>query len=282
MPNTSKKVWRCICPKWVLMAIKPTPIIRGSALIGHRACVDTVEITCQRKNESSDFPRQCQYPTLQNSFYDAFITKLSADGQTSCIHDMGGSGDDILRHSCGFAGYALLAGLLIQWLPTDQPYSNVGNDGFVTKWSPEDDSSLRTYLGGVITTVQKVLQWMLGGNALVAGDTQCYLFPTVNNVYPQWEAMMMRSSQVSADGQTLYSHFLEAVPWPCWRRSLWMLRQHTGTGVRSKNFPTANAIFPFLLVLTMLCYKFSADGQLVFFSTYSGREQFYRLAYELR
>ncbi len=119
-------------------------------------------------------------------FWDAFVTKLTANGLVVYSTFLGGSGNDMGKAiAVDASGSAYIAG---QTFSSDFPttagafkttYSGAG-DAFVVKVSPGGTSlQYSTYLGGSGTDNAEGIAVDINGNAYVTGQTYSTDFPTV-------------------------------------------------------------------------------------------------------
>ncbi|MDI6703393.1 MAG: SBBP repeat-containing protein [bacterium] len=136
--------------------------------------------------DSSDFPTQNPYQTYQGK-WDAFVTKLSPEGDTLSYSTYLGGGDS----DCGNAiavdstGAAYITGYTDSTdFPTQNPYQanrQGERDAFVTKLSPEGDSLFySTYLGGGDWDYGYAIAVDSTGAAYITGYTKSSDFPTQN------------------------------------------------------------------------------------------------------
>jgi hypothetical protein len=141
-------------------------------------------------------------PTSGGGVFDAFLSKLSADGSTLLYSTFfGGSFDDLgYAIAVDNSGYAYIAGYEeSSGLPTTpgafQPQWNLGNcdvnggvtpcsDGFVAKFNPSASGAASlvysTYLGGTGPDNATALAIDSAGHAYVTGSTGSADFPTLN------------------------------------------------------------------------------------------------------
>ena len=136
---------------------------------------------------STNFPTQNPYQGTLAGSTDAFVTKLSAEGNSlSYSTYLGGSfndtGSGIAVDATGSAyvtGYATSTNF-----PTMNPYQGTFagvNDAFVTRLSAAGDSlNYSTYLGGGATDSGSGIAVDSAGCAYVTGHTQSSNFPTQN------------------------------------------------------------------------------------------------------
>lgn len=232
--------------------------------------------------ESANFPTvNPKYPQLWGG-KDAFITKLSANGQTVVYSTyLGGSGQDYGSDiTVDGTGNAYVTG----WTGSrDFPTVNAkypqlwGDwDAFVTKLSANGRTVIySTYLGGKNYDFGYGITADSAGNAYVTGVTWSANFPTVNARYPQlwgsWDAFV---TKLNASGQkVIYSTYLGGSD------------SEEGTDIAvdsignayvtgwtfSADFPTVNARYRrFLGDRDAFVTKLSANGHTVIYSTYLG------------
>lgn len=231
---------------------------------------------------SSDFPMvNARYPHFWGHS-DAFVFKLSANGQTVLYSTYlgGGSDDACYGIAVDDSGNAYVSGYTYSSnFPTvnaKYPYSGGSSDAFVTKLSANGQAVLySTYLGGSSMDNGINIAVDRRGNAYVIGETSSLDFPTVNSKYPH-----LRGSQdafafkLSSNGQTiLYSTYLGGSS------------DDLGYGIAvdssgnayvsgstySSDFPTVNSRYPRLREGGYaFVSKLSADGQSVIYSSYLG------------
>lgn len=217
---------------------------------------------------STDFPTvNAKYPQLDSS--DAFITKLSADGQRMIYSTYlgGGSGEIASDIAVDNAGNAYVTGYTDS---SDFPTVNAkypqlwGHyDAFVTKLSTDGQRVIySTYLGGGKNGDNGRGEGGTGiavdgaGNAYVTGWTFSDDFPTVNAKYPQLRgANDAFITKLSSDGQTvIYSTYLggndgegygDVLAGAGTRVAVDSIGNAYITGITSSaDFPTVNAKYP--------------------------------------
>jgi hypothetical protein len=136
---------------------------------------------------SNSFPTQDPYQGTYGSHGDAFVTKLSAAGD-SLIYStyLGGSDQD---EGLGIAIYADGSACITGWtasddFPTQSPYqgTNAGDhDAFVSRLSTEGNSLVySTYLGGGSSDKGFGIAVDAAGDPYIAGETYSINFPTEN------------------------------------------------------------------------------------------------------
>lgn len=166
---------------------------------------------------SPDFPVVGAIQPTYAGNVDAYLTKLSADGQTVIYSTfLGGSGFeygwDVAVDS---AGNAYLTGFTESTdFPTAhpiQPTNHGGRDAFVAKINPSGNGLVfSTYLGGGNTDLGTSIAADSNGNAYVGGYTLSKNFPTANAIQPKkhggFDAFV---AKISGDGSALlYSTYL--------------------------------------------------------------------------
>lgn len=124
-------------------------------------------------------------------FWDAFVTKLNADG-TGLIYSTyigGTSKDEAGGIAVDSSGNAYIIGTTNSPdFPTTvgviQPVYSAGTDAFVTKVSADGSSFVySTYLGGISDETGNGIAVDIGGNAFVTGSTRSTEFPTTSDAY---------------------------------------------------------------------------------------------------
>jgi Beta-propeller repeat len=162
--------------------------------------------------DSTNFPTKNPFQANQSGSFDAFVTKLSADGQSLVYSTyLGGSdaetGSGIAVDS---SGNAYVTGeTLSPNFPTQNPLqANLGgsSDAFITELSPSGQSLIySTYLGGSGREFGFSIAVGSSSNAYVTGQTTSTDFPTKNPFQPgsgggNFDAFV---TKLSADGQSL-------------------------------------------------------------------------------
>jgi hypothetical protein len=160
---------------------------------------------------SPDFPTVNAIQPTYAGNVDAYLTKLSADGQSVFYSTfLGGSGFeygwDVAVDS---AGNAYLTGFTQSTdFPTAhalQPTNHGKQNAFVTKVNPSGNAFVfSTYLGGSDTDQGTSIAADSSGNAYVGGYTKSTNFPTANAIQPTnhggWDAFV---AKISGDGSAL-------------------------------------------------------------------------------
>jgi hypothetical protein len=233
---------------------------------------------------SNDFPTaNAKYDHMGGTRYtDAFVTKLSADGQRMIYSTyLGGSSyDEGWNIAVDGLGSAYVTGTTDS---EDFPavnakyFRNMGwNDAFIVKFSANGQEIVySTYLGGSGDDYGSGLAVDNVGNAYVTGDTYSIDFPTVNAKYPKlWGQIDAFVTKLSANGQTvIYSTYLGGS-----NDEVGIDISVDGVGnayvtgsTDSPDFPTNNAQYQRLKGASD-CFisKLSSDGQRLLYSTYLG------------
>ncbi len=166
---------------------------------------------------STNFQTKNPYQANNGGYSDAFISKLSSDGQ-SLIYStyLGGNGDD---EGYGIAvdtqGNAYVTGdALSTNFPTENPYQVMrdfaSGDVFITKLSSDGQSLIySTYLGGSDEDIGYGIAVDTQGNAYVTGTTRSPNFPTKNPYQSFIRDYDVFVTKLSFDGQSLiYSTYL--------------------------------------------------------------------------
>jgi len=166
---------------------------------------------------SPDFPTVNAIQPIYAGNVDAYLTKLTADGQTVIYSTfLGGSGFeygwDVAVDS---AGNAYMTGFTQSTdFPTThalQPTNHGGSDAFVAKINASGNAFVfSTYLGGSNTDQGTSIAADSSGNAYVGGYTKSTNFPTASAIQPTnhggFDAFV---AKISGDGSSLlYSTYL--------------------------------------------------------------------------
>ncbi|MFZ1639892.1 MAG: SBBP repeat-containing protein [Candidatus Contendobacter sp.] len=236
---------------------------------------------------STDFPKvNAKYRNLWG-LNDAFIFKLSSDGQTVLYSTyLGGSGLDF---GFGIAVDGSSNAYVTGWThSTDFPkvnakYPNLGgpNDAFVFKLSPNGQKVIySTYLGGNDYDIGHSISVDGSGNAYVTGQTESSDFPTINAKYPNLggpaDAFVFK---LSSDGQTVrYSTYLGGYGYDGGTGGITVDGSGNAyvTGIAwGAGFPAVNTICSDPSVCLgnsgdAFVLKLSGDGQTLHYSTYLG------------
>ncbi len=136
---------------------------------------------------STDFPRMNAFQPSFGGFFDGFVTKLSATGNTLVYSTFlgGNDSDQGFGIAVDTSGNAYVAGQTASAnFPTVNAFQSTflgGNDGFVTKFSPTGSSLVySTFLAGSDSDQVRGIAIDTSGNAYIAGFTFSTNFPTVN------------------------------------------------------------------------------------------------------
>ena len=136
---------------------------------------------------SDDFPTQNPYQAANQGNYDAFVTKLSPEGNTLVYSTyLGGSDGDVAQDiTLDRSGNAFITGKAGSGFPIQDPYQATNNagsyDAFITKLSPIGDTLVySTYLGGSGSEDARGIAVDSSGNAYITGLTGSADFPTQN------------------------------------------------------------------------------------------------------
>jgi hypothetical protein len=143
---------------------------------------------------STDFPTKNAYqPSLAGSGFlrfNAFVTKLSADG-TALVYStyLGGGVDEGFGIAVDSSGSAYVTGYTYSTsFPTKNPLqANLAGDSdiFITKFSPAGNTLVySTYLGGSDLDEAFGIAVDASGSAYITGKTRSNDFPTVNAFQP--------------------------------------------------------------------------------------------------
>jgi len=214
---------------------------------------------------SVNFPTKMAFQPAYAGSWDAFVTKLNADGSALVYSTyLGGSNQEnyINAGSPGAiavdgAGNAYVTGNTQSAnFPTAQPFQPKLNgtvDAFVSKLSASGTTLVySTFLGGERAETGWAVAVDYRGQAIVTGDTTSFAFPTANAFQPQcapsfaqcWDAFVTR---LSASGTALvYSTYLGGNDQEYIDRGMGIAVDGEGTAyvtgmTGSPNFPLRNA-----------------------------------------
>lgn len=166
---------------------------------------------------SPDFPTVNAIQPTYAGNVDAYLTKLSADGQNVIYSTfLGGSGFEYgWDVAVDLAGNAYVTGFTQSTdFPTAhalQPTNHGNTDAFVAKINASGNAFVfSTYLGGGDTDLGTSIAADSSGNAYVGGYTKSTNFPTANAIQPTnhggWDAFV---TKINGDGSALlYSTYL--------------------------------------------------------------------------
>jgi len=238
---------------------------------------------------STDFPLANPYQGTSGGGWDAFITKLSADGTTLVYSTyLGGSADDgCYSIAVDSAGNAYVTGYTESTdFPTENPFQGTNRggdqyrDAFITKLSADGTTLVySTYLGGSDDEEGFGIAVDSAGNAYVTGETASTDFPLANAYQGTygggWEDAFV--TKLSADGSTLvYSTYLGGSDFE-YNPSIAVDsagNAYVAGSTESTDFPTENpfqgtyrgGVFSGDAFIT----KLSPDGTTLVYSTYLG------------
>jgi len=269
----------------------------GSGMdVGHSIAVDSSgNAYVTGYTDSTNFPTQNAYQGSRSGDYDAFVTKLSPEGNSLVYSTyLGGSGGD---RGYGIAvdsqGNAYVTGLTRSTnFPTQNAYqgSNRGDrDAFVTKLNPQGNSLVySTYLGGSGMDVGNGIAVDSSGNAYVTGKTESTDFPTQNAYQGRYGGGTYDAfvTKLSPQGNSLvYSTYLGGSAWDegCGIAVDSQGNAYVTGETASANFPTQNAYQGRYGGGTYDAFvtKLSPEGNSLVYSTYlggSGEDRGYGIA----
>ena len=270
------------------LVIDPT-LVYGTYLGGNNSdssydlAVDsTGSIYVTGRTHSLDFPQvNAKYPSLWGE-YDAFIFKLSSNGQTVIYSTyLGGKGEEVGEGiAVDGSGIAYITG---RTSSADFPVVNAKypqlwgmGDAFVFKLASGGNSvGFSTYLGGSEDEYGGGIALDQAANILVSGGTSSTDFPIVNAIYPNlWGDADAFIFKLSNNGQTVkYSTYLGGSSYEFASNiAVDGTNNVYVTGYTySQDFPKVNAKYPNLWGATdAYLFKLSEDGQTVRYSTYLG------------
>jgi hypothetical protein len=198
------------------------------------------EVYLTGSTSSSDFPMVNAYQAVYPGSFNAFLSRISADGSSLLYSTyFGGNGSDIPASvKVDGSSNVLIAGNTTSTnLPVASAYQStvsanqggvMGNYGFVTKFSPDGSQLIySTYLGGSSniafncggtpcwpspTSAITGLALDANGNAYAAGNTNTYDFPTTNGAYiatdtTQLDGIVGFVSKFDGSGSLQYSTY---------------------------------------------------------------------------
>jgi hypothetical protein len=208
---------------------------------GYALALDSAnEVYVTGSTASSDFPMVNAYQSTYPGSFNAFLTRISADGSSLLYSTyFGGNGSDIPASvAIDSSSDALIAGNTSSTnLPVSSAYQSTvspngggvwGNYGFVTKFSPDGSQLIySTYLGGSSnvayncggtpcwpspTSAITGLALDGSGSAYVAGNTNTYDFPTTGGAYittdsTQQDGIVGFVSKFNGSGALQYSTY---------------------------------------------------------------------------
>ncbi|MEW6413309.1 MAG: SBBP repeat-containing protein [Candidatus Zixiibacteriota bacterium] len=240
---------------------------------------------------SSDFPTASALYSTRQGLSDAFVAKISSDGDSLVystylggMHDEWGTGIAVDSSDCAY-----LTGITeSDDFPTVNAYCSYlvkNDDSWVTKITPDGSSLVySTYIGGSGHDRTRDIQVDALGRAYITGETYSSDFPMVNafddnfakNTEGIVDAFLVR---FSSDGTSLeYSTFIGGSD-DDWCNALDVTEDGKATVVgdtESDDFPTLNPIQAEhspdtgYLGTDIFVTGFSADGRNLVYSTYLG------------
>ncbi|MFW9956278.1 MAG: SBBP repeat-containing protein [Candidatus Thorarchaeota archaeon] len=229
---------------------------------------------------TTNFPLVNAYDSSFGGSIEAFLTKLSTDGQ-SIIYStlLGGSTTDIGNSIDVEDGYAAVTGYTNSPdFPTDNAYNSTfgsTDDVFVTLFAPNGSAVIfSTYLGGISSDYGNGIA-IEAGFVYVTGRTGSTNFPITNAMYSvygggAYDGFM---TKFSPDGQTLeFSTFIGGTGSDTSEEIVVDNGYVYITGYTSSaDFPTANAYQQNLAGASdAFLSKITNDGQSFIYSTYYG------------
>jgi hypothetical protein len=168
------------------------------------------------ETNSTDFPTVNAIQPTNHGTWDAFVTKMNADGSALVYSTyLGGSGQDSGSIAVDEAGNAYVAGSTDSTdFPTAnaiQPNKRGSTDVFVSKINADGSALVySTYLGGSSDNYAGGIAVDVAGNAYVTGYTASTDFPTANAIQRTKRGLTdLFVTKINADGSALaYSTYL--------------------------------------------------------------------------
>jgi hypothetical protein len=246
--------------------------------------------------DSPDFPTANPLqPAHRNSFQNAFISQLTADGSalvySTFLSGSGGHGLGDQGHGIAVDadGNAYVTGATtspnfptvnaLQPVLRSAPGVFPGYNAFVAKLTADGSTLVySTYLGGSGTDVGNSIAADAGGNAFVTGGAGSPDFPTANSLQPKLGSQGAHNAfvaKLSPDGSTLvYSTYLGGSNFD---GGIGIALDAAGSAyvagqTSSPDFPTVNPLQPALRGPNRNAFvaELSADGSTLVYSTYLG------------
>jgi hypothetical protein len=235
---------------------------------------------------SGDFPTVNAIQPTNHGGWDAFLTKINADGNALLYSTyLGGSGDESDQGQTGkmavdSAGNAYVTGRTASNdFPTFHAFQAAnagGDDAFVAKISADGSALIyASYLGGSSYDIGHSITADSEGNAYVTGYTWSSDFPTVNAIQPtkagNGDTFV---TKIKSDGSALVFSTYYGGSGDEWGQRVRVDAAgnvYAGGNTSSTDLPTVNAVQPtaggggdgFLL-------KIKADGSALIYATYVG------------
>ena len=239
---------------------------------------------------SVDFPLANPFQSTRNGNFDAFVTKLNADGSglifsTYLGGGLAGTGSRARSVAVDPAGNAYVTGNTnTSDFPTFpatvlQPLIAGGQDAFVTKLSTSGSLVYSTYLGGTATDDGYDIALDPSGNAYVTGETTSGNFPTTPTGFQLSKAVGQDSfvAKISVNGEDLeYGTYLGGDGFDFVRCIAVDTagRAYVAGGTFSSDFPLQNPIQGATATVgttgDAVVTKLDATGSALVYSTYLG------------
>jgi len=250
---------------------------------GQRIALDAAgDVYLTGRTKSTDFPTASALQLSTGGGLDAFVTKIDASGSVILYSTyLGGSGDDEGKSiAVDTSGSVYVAGQTASGnFPTANAFQSKlggGINAFVAKLDATGSVLVySTYLGGSATDTATGVAVDPSGNVYVTGGTSSPNFPTLNAVQPTFGGGSLDGfvTKLSASGTSLvYSTYLGGTSFDI-GRDIAVTPSGEAFVVGntfSTNFPTANALQPFLGGFTdAFVTKLTASGGIAY-STYVG------------
>jgi hypothetical protein len=236
---------------------------------------------------SLDFPMQNAWQPEIGGDWDAFVSKLSADG-TELVYStyLGGSfiehGNDIAIDSSG--GIYVTGSTWSNDFPTVNAIQTTHGgdiDEFIFKFTPDgSEVSYSTYLGGSGREQGLGITVSQSGDAYVTGDTTSINFPVVNALQSSLQGIVDAFvARLSAEGNTLiYSTYLGGASIEVGQGIVLGSGDHafiTGS-TASPDFPIVNGVQPVMSSPESEAFivELNSQGDSIIYSSYLGGSGF--------